>query len=140
MKLEMFLKQNSIKKENMHFIASDRFCENGKCIPWEIRAISAREDMRIRESCMKNVFDEKEKRYKSVFDSRGYALKLCAASTVFPDLKDASLQESYGVMGEEQLLSSMLTAGEYEKYVEKVREINGFSMEMRELREEAKNL
>ena len=84
-------------------------------------------------------FDENLKKYKKVFDPREYALKLCAASTVYPDLKNAALQESYGVMGEERLLGKMLTGGEYERYLEKVQQINGYGKAMNELKEEAKN-
>ena len=139
MDLEIFLKQNKVKKENIKYAESESFKNNGKAVLWEIKAISADEDIRIRESCMKNSFDENLKKYKKVFDPREYALKLCAASTVYPDLKNAALQESYGVMGEERLLGKMLTGGEYERYLEKVQQINGYGKAMNELKEEAKN-
>jgi hypothetical protein len=139
MNSEMFFKQNSIRKENIFFAPSDRFIENGEKINWEIRPISAKEDCFLRESCMKNVYDSNEKRYKAQFDSRKYMAKLCAASTVFPDLKDVSLQESYGVMGEEDLLLTMLTSGEYERYAKAVQKANGYILDFEELKKEAKN-
>ena len=140
MKLEVFLKQNRIKKENVRFAVSENFCEDGKAVLWEIRCISAEEDISLREGCMKNVFDEGRRGMKAVFDGRTYGLKLCAASTVFPDLKSVELQESYGVMGEEKLLGKMLTSGEYERYLAKVQEVNGFLKSDTELKNEAKNL
>jgi len=139
MELELFLKQNKVGRENIKYAASESFCDDGKAVLWEIRAISAEEDIRLREECMKSVYDEKERRYKTVFDGRKYGMKLCAASTVFPDLKNAYLQESYGVMGEEKLLGKMLTGGEYEKYLIKVQEVNGFLKSVAELKNEAKN-
>ncbi|MCJ0199628.1 phage portal protein, partial [Clostridioides difficile] len=68
-----------------------------------------------------------------------YVAELCVASTVFPDLKDAELQNSYGVMGEAQLLKTMLTAGEYVNYTVKVNEVNGFDTSFEDKVEEAKN-
>ena len=58
---------------------------------------------------------------------------------MFPNLKDKELQDSYGVMGDDKLLKTMLTAGEYANYLEKVQEVNGFDVPMDELVEEAKN-
>jgi len=139
MELEFFLKQNRINRENVKYAASECFCEDGKAVLWEIRAVDAEDDIRLRESCMKKVYDEKERRYKTVFDGRLYGMKLCAASTVYPDLKSAYLQESYGVFGEEKLLGKMLSSGEYERYLAKVQEVNGFLKSSAELINEAKN-
>jgi hypothetical protein len=58
---------------------------------------------------------------------------------VFPNLKDAELQNSYHAMGEEELLTRMLTAGEYADYVIKVQEVCGFEQGFEEEKEEAKN-
>ena len=139
MNTEMFFKENVIKKENVFFAPSERFKENGEIIRWEIRAISAKEDTLLRESAMKSVFDSSEKRYKKYFDSRKYMAKLCAASTVFPDLKNANLQESYGVMGDDELILTMLTSGEYERYAKAVQAVNGYGEGFEELKNEAKN-
>ncbi|MNN89462.1 Phage XkdN-like protein [compost metagenome] len=57
----------------------------------------------------------------------------------FPDLKNAELQKSYGVMGAEALLHKMLLPGEYANLVQKVQELNGFDADMNELVEEVKN-
>ena len=55
-----------------------------------------------------------------------YMGKLAAACTVFPNLNDAELQASYGVMGAEQLITTMLTPAEFEDYSTKVLQVNGF--------------
>ena len=64
---------------------------------------------------------------------------MAAASTVYPDLYNEELQNSYGVMGEDALLKEMLTAGEYIAYIKKVKEVNGFNISEREIVDEAKN-
>ena len=68
-----------------------------------------------------------------------YGAKLAAATVVFPDLNDARLQDSYGVMGSDRLLREMLRAGEYQRLLKIVKEINGFGEVTDELVDEAKN-
>ena len=46
-------------------------------------------------------------------------------SVIFPDLKDAALQDSYGVIGAEKLLGKLLLSGEYDALRSAVEEING---------------
>ena len=64
---------------------------------------------------------------------------LAATCTVYPDLNNLDLQDSYGVMGAEELLKVMLLPGEYANYLGKVQEICGFDKNMNDLVEEAKN-
>ena len=68
-----------------------------------------------------------------------YMGKLAAKCTVFPDLNDKELQDSYGVMGADSLLKAMLTPGEYAGYLDKVQELNGFDLTMDEAVQQAKN-
>ena len=58
------------------------------------------------------------------FDSNLYIAKFTAAATVFPDLNDAELQDSYHVMSAEQLLNRLLLAGERIEYIRAVQEFN----------------
>ena len=55
-----------------------------------------------------------------------------------PHLNDAGLQQSYGALGAEQLITTMLTAAEFEDYSTKVLQVNGFQSG-EEMVEEAKN-
>lgn len=64
--------------------------------------------------------------------------KVCARCTVFPDLNNAELQDSWGVMKPEELLGAMLIGGEFDDYVTEVFRANGFQTE-NELVDEAKN-
>ncbi len=72
-------------------------------------------------------------------DAGQYLASLAAACTVYPDLNDRALQDSYGVLGAQELLRAMLTAGEYAAYLDKVQEVCGFTRTMQDEVEEAKN-
>lgn len=66
--------------------------------------------------------------YRQRVDTSEYQAKLMAAAVVMPDLHDAALQDSYGVMSPEELLKEMLDdAGEYADLAIKVQQISGFT-------------
>jgi hypothetical protein len=135
--LKAFLAANAEQVENRRVVISDRFRDGGKPVLWELRAISEAENEALRKSCTKLVKSKRGDQEKT--DNNLYIGKLAAESVVYPDLKDAELQNSYGVMGTEVLLKKMLTAGEYATLLAQVQEINGFDRDMNELVEEAKN-
>lgn len=139
--LNSFLSQNAIKVENKKFVASKRFVDkNKKPIEWEIRALTSEEDSKLRAKCMKQVkVSGKYNQYTKDFDSELYIAKLAATCTVYPDLTNAELQDSYKVMGAENLLRVMLTPGEMADYLEKVKSINGYEETMQDLVDEVKN-
>jgi hypothetical protein len=65
---------------------------------------------------------------------------LVASSVVYPDLKDAELQKSYGVVSDGDLLKKMLIPGEYLTLQQAVNEVNGFDTEKAdEAKDEVKN-
>lgn len=139
--LSAFLKQNALKPESVKYVVSKRFVdEKGNPIEWEIRAITAEEDEAIRKACIKRVpIPGKKGQYTYETDTNLYLAKLAAASVVYPDLNDAQLQDSYGVLGAENLLKAMLTPGEYAELIQKVQEVNGYDLSFEELVDEAKN-
>ena len=124
--IKAFLKQNKEVKENVKVIVSDGLKdEKGKPIPFEIKALTAMEDEAIRNACMKKVqVVGKKNQYTSELDSNRYVRLLCTNSVVFPNLKDAELQDSYGVSTPDDLLVAMLTAGEFNILAEKVSELS----------------
>ncbi len=137
--LTAFLSQNKIKQENIKFVASNNFIdENKNPIEWEIRAISQNEADELRKSCTKRV-KIAGKGYINETDTDLYMSKVAAACTVFPDLKNKELQDSYKVMGDDQLLKAMLSLGEYTTYIQKISDINGFDISLDEAVDEAKN-
>ena len=133
--LSAFLKTNKKNVENVKFAASKRFLdENGKPIEWEIKPITSRRADDIREECT----TQKGKNFK--VDSKKFNRKMAVECTVFPDLNDKDLQDSYGVMGAEQLIQELLDIdGEYQGYINKILEVCGYTKTEEELVDEAKN-
>lgn len=139
--LTAFLAQNAKKIDNVTFVASDRFVdsETGEPMSWEICCITAAENAALRKSCMRTVPVPGHKgQFTQDFDANAYLAKISVRCTVFPNLHDAELQQSYGVMGAEQLITTMLSPAEFEDYSEKVLQTNGFQSGD-EMVEEAKN-
>lgn len=138
--LSAFLSQNAIKVENVKYVASKRFVEEGKPVEWEISCITTTEDEALRKACTKRVpIPGKRNQYTQETDYNLYLGKLAARCTAFPNLDDKELQDSYGVMGSDALLKKMLNPGEYSDYLNKVQEVNGFDVEFSEEVEEVKN-
>lgn len=139
--LSAFLRQNAIQVANQKVVASKRFVdENGNPIAWEVRGITAKEDEALRNSCtMRKQVPGKKNLYQPETDINQYLRKLAVTCTVYPDLNDATLQDSYGVMGAEALITQMLLPGEYAEYMRAIQGICGFDEDMSELVDEAKN-
>ncbi|WP_270167589.1 phage tail assembly chaperone [Paenibacillus sp. SYP-B4298] len=137
--LQAFFAQNAAVETTEEFIVSPRFKDkSGKPIPWKLRSMTQDENEEIRKSVTKRT---KGKRgvYQTETDPHEYITRLTVASVVYPPLKDADLQKSYGVLGADKLLSKMLLPGEYSELVQRVQELNGFEQEMNELVDEVKN-
>lgn len=135
--LNAFLKQNKKEKTTVKFAASKAFTdENGNPIEWEIRPLKSREADTIRSECSR--INTKGK--KVDIDTAKFNRMIAARCTVFPNLDDRELQDSYGVMGAEQLIQELLEDdGEYQLYCQKVLEVSGYQKSDEELVEEAKN-
>ena len=137
----MFMAGNAVKDEVVEYVASKRFKgKDGKPVPWKIKAIDSDLDEVIKKECTKRIpIAGKRGQYNQETDTDKYVGKLCVACTVFPNLNDAELQDSYGVKNADSLLKKMLKPGEYTEYKAKVMEVNGYDMSMEELVDEAKN-
>lgn len=108
---ECFYKGNREDREEREILLTERLAADGGQMLWRIRPMSQRENENIWKSC-----GEDEKKYERA---------VLAESVVFPDLKDAVLQNSYGVLGAERLLARLLLAGEYDRLRKAVESING---------------
>jgi Phage XkdN-like protein. len=138
MNLNTFL--NPIKEENIKYIASNRFVEDGKPVEWELKALGSAEAEQLKRKCMVKVaVTGKRGQFTQDFDGLKYMGLLASACTVYPNLNSAELQNGYGVMSPDDLLKKMLNVGEYDAYLKKAQEISGFSESMDELVDEAKN-
>lgn len=130
--LKAFL--NPIKPENKEVIVSDRFQEDGKPVPFVIRPITQKENEQLLKKHTK-----RDKRGNDFFDRTGYIHELVASAVVFPDLKNAELQKAYGVLGEVELLKTMLYVGEFAELAQAVQELSGLDVDINEEIEEVKN-
>ena len=137
----VFMAGNAVKDETVKYVASKRFVDSKKKpVEWELKSISSDLDEALRKDCTKKVpIPGKRGQYNQETDTDKYIGKLCVACTVYPDLNNAELQDSYGVKGAEALIKTMLKPGEYTEYKAKVMEVNGYDMSMEELVDEAKN-
>lgn len=136
----VFMAGNALKGDTVKFVASKRFMVKGKPVQWEIKAIDSDTDEAIRKECTKRIpIAGKRGQYNNETDTDKYIGKMCVACTVYPNLNDAELQDSYGVKSADALLKKMLLPGEYTEYKAKVMEVNGYDMSMEELVDEAKN-
>ena len=136
----VFMAGNVKPDETVKYVASKRFIQNKKPIEWELKPVSSSLDEAIRKECTKKVpIAGKRGQYTQETDTDKYIGKLCVACTVYPNLNDAELQDSYGVKSGDELLKKMLLPGEYTEYKAKVMEVNGYDMSMEELVDEAKN-
>lgn len=139
--LSAFLAENAEQIENTKYAASKRFKdEDGKPMGWEIGCITSSEDEALRKAATKRIpVPGKRNQFTQDLDVNLYLGRLAAKCTVFPNLDDAELQNSYHVMGADALLKTMLTPGEYADYLLKVQEVNGFDATFEDEVDEAKN-
>lgn len=136
----VFMAGNVSKAETVKYPASKRITANGKPVEWELKPIDSDLDEALRKECTKRVpVPGKRGQVNQETDTDKYIGKLCVACTVYPNLNDAELQDSYGVKSADALLKKMLLPGEYTEYKAKVMEVNGYDMSMDELVDEAKN-
>jgi hypothetical protein len=137
--LSAFYMQNVAAAEPEEIIVSTRFKgADGKPIAWKLKSMTEEENEGIRKSATKQIKGKGGSR-SSEINGDEYIVKLVEASIVYPNLKDAELQKSYGVMGADKLLRKMLLPGEYSTLVSKVQEVNGFDRDTEELIAEVKN-
>lgn len=141
--LTAFFAGNAISIENVKYVASKRFVdpETKKPMEWEISAIDSTVDEEIRKECTykRPVPGGKRGQFTNELDTDKYIGRVCARCTVFPNLNNVELQNSYGVKDADALLKKMLNVGEYAEFKARVMELNGFDTSMDELVDEAKN-
>ena len=136
-----FMKANKIQKENvMHPVTKSLVDENGEPLLWEIKPLTTKENERIRDLCTIDVpVKGKPNVFRPKVDMEKYQTKLICAAIVSPDLNNAELQNSYGVMTPEDLIKEMVDSpAEYTDLMVFVQELSGFKTLQEEV-DEAKN-
>lgn len=129
--IKSFLKQNKKNSENIK-LKLDSFDEE-----IELRIITGREYDLIQDKCYVNKPGRKG-RQERVLDMSKFNNLLCSASVVVPDLQNAELQASYGVVGEQDLYGEMFTFAEHLKILDTISNASGLD-NFEELVDEAKN-
>lgn len=140
--LSCFLKKNKKTKENLKIAATRSLTdEKGEPLVWEIRPLTTKEDSALRDECTMDVqVKGKPGMYRPKFYGNRYLAKMAAACVIYPNLNDKELQDSYGVMGAEQLIQEMIDdPGEYNEFMSRIQAYHGFDQTFQEKVDEAKN-
>lgn len=141
-KFSRFMKANKIAKPNEKYAPTTTLQdENGKPLEWEFKQIISKENEALRDSCTIEVpVKGKPNLYRPKVKTAEYLAKMIVASTVYPDLYDKELQDSYGVMTPEELLYAMVdNAGEYQDFTVWMQKFQGFTKNLDDKVDEAKN-
>ena len=133
-KLQDFLMEQDVSVQNQIEVEIAPFP-----FPFVVKSITEAENKAIRKTCQKISFDKKTRQKQIDTDTDLYNSRLVVACCVEPNFKDAALQEKYGVRGAEDLTDRLLKPGQYTDLLIAVQEINGFTDDVNDLRDEAKN-
>ena len=111
--LSVFLKENALEIEPVGYVASKRFVKDGKPVEWKLKPVSNEFMDKLSTKCIKHVPIKGTRDVKKEFDNVKFMEELALATVIYPNLNDASLQDSYGVLGAADLVRAMLTPGEW---------------------------
>lgn len=126
---EVFVSERFVKRDEDGNPVLDK---NGNTIPelFRIRALTQEEnDLNVKKSTRRN------KDGTEYFDTIDYSRRTVVSSTVYPDFSDRELCEGFGVLDPLLVPAKMLRAGEYNRLLTAINDLNGFS----DLNEDAKN-
>lgn len=141
-KFSAFMKANKSKKENEKYAPTASIVDgNGKPLEWEFRHITSKENEQMRDACTTEVqVTGKPNMFRQKLNSQKYLSRMITTATVYPDLYDAELQDSYGVATPEDLLYAIVDdAGEYQDLCVWMQNFQGFGKTLEEKVDEAKN-
>lgn len=144
--LELFFAENVASADEIGYVVSNRFKDaKGNPIEWKLKPVTAERNSELKRLATKTVqVTGKPGQFRQDFDGNKYTEMLTAETVVYPDLNNATLQDSWSkktgekIMSSVQLLSVMLLSGEYDTLTSKVTEVNGYN-NINEKVEEAKN-
>lgn len=121
-RLKAFL-QPSVAGRTKRVIISDRFKdEEGKPVPFVIRAIDQRENERI--ANMSRIADESDTGSAERLDNVLYTKRLIVACVQEPDFADQELCKYYGTEDPLEVPAKMLSIGEYSQLAEEIMVLN----------------
>ncbi len=139
----LFMKANKKVSENKKYAPTASLCDkDGKPLEWEFKHLTSTQVNNLRDQCTVRVPVKGGRKgtYTNTLDASTFINKLITESTVFPDLYNTELQNSYGVKNPEDLLLAMVdNPGEYSDLADFVSDLHGFGDSFDDLKEEAKN-
>jgi phage xkdN-like protein len=141
-KFSAFMKANKKVKENEKFAPTASLLgSDGKPVRWEFRHITSKENEELRDANTIEVqVMGKPNLFRPKLITSKYLMAMIVKSTVFPDLYDKELQDSYGVMTPEDLVYAMVdNAGEMQDFQLWMQKFQGFTKSLDEKVDEAKN-
>lgn len=141
-KFSAFMKENKKVKENEKFTPTASLIgEDGTPIRWEFRHITSKENEALRDANTIEVqVTGKPNLFRPKLNTSKYLMDMIVKATVFPDLYDKELQDSYGVMTPNDLVYAMVDdAGEMQDFQLWMQKFQGFTKTLDEKVEEAKN-
>lgn len=141
-KFSAFMKANKNVKENEEFAPTTSLLgSDGTPVRWEFRHISSKENDKLRdENTIEVQVTGKPNLFRPKLITSKYLMAMIVKSTVFPDLYDKELQDSYGVMTPEDLVYAMVDdAGEMQDFQLWMQKFQGFTKSLDEKVDEAKN-
>lgn len=141
-KFNKFMKANKAVKENRKYAPTRSLQdENGEPLEWEFRHITSKENEDIRDASTTEVqVPGKPNLFRPRLNPSKYMSKMIVASTVYPDLYDSELQDSYGVKTPEELVMALVDdPGEYNSLGEWIQGFQGFAQSLEDKVDEAKN-
>jgi hypothetical protein len=141
-KFSAFMKANKKVKENEEFAPTASLLgSDGTPVRWEFRHISSKENEELRDANTIEVqVTGKPNLFRPKLITSKYLMAMIVKSTVFPDLYDKELQDSYGVMTPEDLVYAMVDdAGEMQDFQLWMQKFQGFTKSLDEKVDEAKN-
>lgn len=122
--------------ETNDIIISKRFLdEDGRPVPFKIRALTQEENDRLVKQSQKLVSGGK--RGERRLDNAEYTYRVVVAATVEPDFRSEELCKAYGTMDPLEVPKKMLLSGEFARLSKAIMELSGFADDS--LEDEAKN-
>lgn len=106
---------------------------------FEIRAITESRNEELRKANTRKTLNKRMGKVEKTTDQTSYLTDLVLECVVNPDLKNTELQTHYGTAGDQAgTLKAMLYPGEYSNLMEAIQDLNGFDIDIEELRDDAK--
>lgn len=125
------------KQTHIEIVASQRFKKDGEPIAWVFRLFDVAEIADIKKSAAKAINRNGQKSVS--VDMQLLNERAILESLEYPNLKDKTLQDAYGVLSDRELLLKMLEGRELERLGDKVIRMQGFIDDINAMIDDAKN-